>query len=265
MIKDVYAKTAFTQTGNPGGWFGCRYNMNPYRGCEHRCIYCDSRSQCYGVEDFDHVVEAKVNLPELLREELAKKKHKGIMGFGAMSDPWTYAERKMGLTRACLEVLCQFSWPVHLTTKSDMCLRDLDIISEIAKRSYINIVFTLTTADDALARKIEPGAPPPSERLEAMKILADAGVKTGTLMTPVLPYIEDNKENIRQVVQETAGAGGEFCIGYLGMTLRDRQRVYYYSKLDELFPGLRAKYEAAYGESYSCHVPGGAQLYDFFK
>lgn len=265
MIKKTTAKTAFSATSDPDGWFGCRYTINPYRGCEHRCIYCDSRSGCYGVEDFDRVVEAKVNLPEPLRRELAKKKKKEIMGFGAMSDPWTFAEREMKITLKCLEVLCEFSWPVHLTTKSDMCLRDINLLKEIDKRSYTNVVFTLTTADDAIAKKVEPFAPLPSKRLHAMEKMAKAGISTGTLMTPVLPYIEDNEENILKIIEGTKNAGGTFCIFYLGMTMRDRQRAYFYEKLDELFPGTRVKYEKRYGEDYGCSVPDHDRLYEFAK
>ena len=265
MIKPITAKTAFSTTSDPDGWFGCRYTINPYRGCEHRCIYCDSRSGCYGVEDFDRVVEAKVNLPELLRLELAKKKRKEIMGFGAMSDPWTFAEREMEITRKCLKVLCEFSWPVHLTTKSDMCLRDIGLLKEMDKRSFANVVFTLTTADDALAAKVEPYAPPPSKRLHAMESLAQAGISTGTLMTPVLPFIEDNEVNLLRIIEDTKNAGGSFCIFYLGMTMRDRQRAYYYERLDALFPGMRRKYEERYGEDYSCSVPGHDSLYEFAK
>ncbi len=265
MIKPITAKTAFIQTGDPDAWFGCKYTINPYRGCEHRCIYCDSRSQCYGVEDFDNTVEAKTNLPELLRLELAKKKSRGIMGFGAMSDPWTFAERKMKITKECLEVLCEFSWPVHLTTKSDMCKRDIDLLKEISKRSYLCVAFTLTTANDELAKKVEPFAPLPSQRLKAMEVLSKAGIKTGTLMTPILPFIEDNKDGIEKVINSTHDAGGSFNIGYLGMTLRDRQRVYYYNALDKFFPGMRALYEQSYGESYGCSAQNHNDLYEFAK
>ncbi len=260
MIKHTQAKIAFTTAKEPTFWFGCKHNINPYRGCEHHCIYCDSRSQCYHVEQFDEVVEAKMNMPELLKSELAKKRSKGIMGFGAMSDPWTPAEREIELTKRCLEVLKDFSWPVHLTTKSDMCIRDSELLGEIAKRSYCCVAFTLTTTDDTLAKKIEPNASPPSQRLKAMKRLADSGVKVGTIMTPILPFIEDGKENILSIITATQAAGGTFNIGFLGMTMRDRQRAYFYKKLDEHFPNVRKQYEREYGESYSCSVPNDKEL-----
>ncbi len=212
------------------------------------------------MEHFDDVVEAKVNLPNLLRNELAKKKNKGVMGFGAMSDPWTKAERKMRLTRQCLEVLNDFSWPVHLTTKSDLCLDDIELLSELAKRNYCCVNFTLTTTDDVLAKIIEPNAPLPSQRISAMKQLHEAGIKVGTIMTPVLPFIEDNEDNILQVIRGTHKASGTFCIGFIGMTMRDRQRVYFYNALDKHFPGIRRRYEKAYGDNYSCSPPDHQKL-----
>lgn len=263
MVKEVQAKGLLSAQKHPHLWFGVKYNMNIYRGCEHGCIYCDSRSECYGIENFDEV-SVKVNAAELLTEELSKKRGKGIVGTGAMSDPYTYAEKKYNLTGKCLEIIAQFGFSAHIVTKSDMILRDIDILKRISK-THMSVVFTLTTADDSLASKLEPGAPPPSKRLEAMKILSSEGVKVGTAMMPILPFIEDDEENIRDIVSKTAKAGGRYIIPAMGVTLRDRQRSYYYKKLDNIYPGLSRKYDAEYGSSYGCSSRDAKELYRIFK
>ena len=193
----------------------------------------------------------KVNAIELLEKELPRKRVKGTVGFGSMSDPYTFAERKYGLTRQALEVLLRHGFPAHLNTKSDLILKDADLLAEIA-RVHCSVCFSLSTTDDALARKVEPFAPPPSARLAAMRALAERGVAVGTCMMPILPLLEDNPENIHAIVEQTAAHGGGFIIPWFGMSMRDRQREYYYAELDRHFPGLREKYEKRYGLHYEC-------------
>ena len=154
------------------------------------CIYCDSRSQCYGIEDFDGEVLIKANAIELLRRELARKRIKGLIGTGSMNDPYMPLERSVRLTGRALEVIAEFGFPVHVLTKSDLVLRDLDTLLAI-NRTRAVVSFTITTADDDLARQVEPGAPPPSARFRAMATLAERGIPTGVLLMPVLPFLED--------------------------------------------------------------------------
>lgn len=241
MIREIKAKALLSHSKEPDSWFGIRYSMNIYRGCQHQCIYCDSRSECYGIEDFREVL-VKVNALELLRDELPRKREKGTIGTGAMSDPYGPLERGYNLTGQALQIISTWQFPLHLLTKSDMVLRDLDIIAAI-NRVQARISFTVTTADDALAAKLEPGAPLPSRRYAAMARLAERGVPTGVLLMPVLPFIEDNEENIRGVVERAADAGASYILAAFGMTMRDRQRTYFYQRLDELFPGMRRRYE----------------------
>jgi len=264
MIREIQAKTLLTTIKNPNGWFGVKYNMNIYRGCEHHCIYCDSRSECYQIADFDGELLVKVNAVDLLEHELAHKRIKGTVGTGAMSDPYTYAEKRYGLTGKALEVIARRGFPAHITTKSDLVLKDLPALQEIQRRQRASVGFTLTTTDDQQARQVEPGAPRPSARLAAMAQLAQAGVLTGTLMMPLLPFLQDNPENVRSVVRETAAHGGKFIVAWFGMSMRDRQRAYYYAQLDRLFPGLRARYEARYGERYNCPDPNASALEKVF-
>jgi len=130
MIKGIRAKVLLSHTRNPDAWFGIKYNMNLYRGCEHQCIYCDSRSECYQIGNFSDVL-VKVNAIQLLRKELASKRVKGTIGTGSMSDPYMPAEARLNMTGQALEVIAQFRFPVHIITKSDLILKDLDTLCEI--------------------------------------------------------------------------------------------------------------------------------------
>jgi len=152
---------------------------------------------------------------------------------------------------------------VHVITKSDLVLRDLDTLCEI-NRVYAAVSFTVTAAGDDLAKKVEPGAPLVSARLRAMRVLVEHGIHTGLTMMPVLPFIEDNEENIRQIVEQAHAHGAAYIMPSFGVTLRDRQRAYYYERLDEQFPGLRQKYERAYGDRYHCPVPDAERLTEVF-
>ena len=124
--------------------------------------------------------------------------------------------------------------------------------------------FTVTTADDALGKRLEPGAPVPSRRFAAMKALSELGILTGVTMMPILPFIEDNEENIRQIVTLAHENGASYILPAFGVTLRDRQREFYYKKLDRHFPGLRSRYEKAFGERYSAHALNRSKLGSLF-
>lgn len=263
MAKEILSKTILVRNKNPDAWFGVFYNMNIYRGCRHGCIYCDSRSLCYGIESFEELA-VKVNAVDLLRVELASKRKKGTIGTGAMSDPYNPAEQDYGLTRRALEIIVEYGFPVHVSTKSDLILRDTDLLLE-AKKVFASAAFTITTCDDGLAAKIEPRAPRPAERLRAMKKLAESGIYTGVLMMPVLPFIEDTEENISEIIEKARENGASFIIPWMGMSLRDRQRDYYYKSLDGLFPGLSDKYRRVYGNTYNCLSPDSGKLNRLFN
>jgi DNA repair photolyase len=251
MIKEIQAKTLLSRVKGPDDWFGLYYNMNLYRGCQHQCIYCDSRSECYQIEDFNHAVLIKVNAIDLLRLELPGKRVIGTIGTGSMNDPYMPLEADIQLTRRALEVIAGFGFPVHVITKSDLVLRDIDLLEEISRKTYAAVTFTVTTADDSLSKRLEPGAPVSSRRLAALRTLSQSGILTGVTLMPVLPFIEDTQENIRAVISMAHSSGASYILPAFGMTLRDRQRAYYYAKLDLLFPGLRLRYEKAFGGRYS--------------
>lgn len=263
MIKDIEAKTLLASHTKPDSWFGCKYNMNLYRGCQHQCIYCDSRSECYQIENFADIL-VKANAIDKLEEELSGKRKKGVICFGSMNDPYMPIEKERKLTRQALEVIQKYGFPVHMLTKSDLVVRDIDLLAEIAT-SYAAVSFTITTVDDDLARNVEPGASLPSKRLIAMKKLADGGIYTGVTMMPILPFIEDTNQNIEAVIRQSHKYGAKYILPWIGMTLRDRQRAYYYQKLDTLFPGVRRKYEQAFGERYECNSPRIGELMELTK
>ncbi|MBN2218910.1 MAG: radical SAM protein [Kosmotogaceae bacterium] len=261
-MREIIAKTVVSALS--GQYSGCRrFTYNPYRGCQHGCIYCDSRSECYGIDDFEDI-GYKSNAVELLKVELKRKREKGIISTGSMSDPYTPLEEKMEITKRSLLVIRDLGFGVQITTKSDLLLRDVDVLKDISKK-YCSVVFTITTSDDELANKLEPGAPSPSRRIEAVKTLSRAGIDVGIALMPVLPFIEDSTENILQVLTRGKAAGAKFIYPSMGMTLRDRQREYYYLKLDELFPGMSNQYKITYGNSYSCSSLKAKILTDYVR
>ncbi|NLG26728.1 MAG: radical SAM protein, partial [Chloroflexi bacterium] len=253
MIREIQAKTLLSHSKVPDPWFGIKYTMNLYRGCQHQCIYCDSRSECYQIENLADIL-VKVNAIELLDRELASKRTVGTVGTGSMNDPYMPVEATIGLTRRALQVLVKRMFPVHVITKSALVLRDADLLTEIS-RVYAAVSFTITTVDDELGMRLEPGASLVSERLAAMAALSARGILTGVTMMPILPYIEDTHANITAIIERASACGARYLLPGLAVTLRDRQRAYYYAKLDELFPGLRQTYERAYGERYEAPSP----------
>lgn len=263
MTTEILAKTLLSSAKQPDKWFGIKYTMNLYRGCQHQCIYCDSRSECYQIADFAEI-QVKVNALDRLSDEIRRKKVKGTIGTGSMNDPYMPVEVERRLTRGALRIISAAKFPVHIITKSDLVLRDLDILQEI-QRVYAAVSFTITRADDALSKKLEPGAPISSRRFAALKTLSENGITAGLTMMPILPFIEDSDENIRALVRMAGEAGAKYIIPGFGLTLRDRQREYFYAKLDRLFPGLREQYQRRYGERYWAESPRAACLAQIFK
>ena len=263
MIKDIQAKVMLNHLPQPDTWFGLKYSMNLYRGCQHQCIYCDSRSACSQIENFRDIL-VKTNAIDLLTAELARKRIKGTIGTGSMNDPYMPIEKKRELTRQALEVIAEQRFPVHVLTKSDLVLRDLEILRRISQ-VYAAVSFTITTADDVLGKKLEPGASLVSHRLRAMKTLVEAGIYSGVLMMPILPFLEDNEENITQIVKLAHAHGASYIIPAIGMTLRAGSRDYYYEKLDRLFPGVREKYESKFGYRYQISANNAHELERLFR
>ena len=247
-------------------WFGADYNMNLYRGCCHGCIYCDSRSDCYGIEDFDKV-RCKADAIKLLEQELRHKTRTGVIGTGAMSDPYNPFEKTELLTRRSLELIDKYRFGCVILTKSSLITRDKDLFTAISEHSPMMCKLTITTADDSLSRLIEPNVSLSSERFKALYELSSAGLFTGITLMPVLPFIEDTEANILKIVRRGAECGVRFIYPAFGMTLRGIQREHYLNSLDRLFPqsGLSEKYIQAFGNSYECISPSAEALWKCFS
>ena len=181
-----------------------------------------------------------------------------------MNDPYMPIEAGRRLTRGALQIIAAAKFPVHIITKSDLVLRDVDILQEI-QRVYAAVSFTITSADDALSKKLEPGAPVSSRRFAALKMLNENGITAGVTMMPILPFLEDSDENIRTLVRMAGEAGARYILPAFGLTLRDRQRAYFYEKLDRFFPGMSEQYRRRYGEKYWAESPRARRLGEIFN
>ncbi|QHQ59435.1 radical SAM protein [Anaerocolumna sedimenticola] len=261
-MQYIPAKTIVTKTKNTS-WFGTDYNMNIYKGCCHGCIYCDSRSDCYRVDHFD-TVRAKENALEIIRDELRRKIKTGVIGTGSMSDPYNPFEKELNLTRHALELADAFQFGIAIATKSSLITRDIDILQTMKEHSPVICKITITNTDDAVSGLIEPNTDSSSKRFEAIRKLSEAGIFAGILFMPVLPFINDNKENVINMVQLAKENGARFIYPAFGVTLRNNQREYFYEKLDEAFPGLKTKYISRYGDRYQCTSPNARELYRLF-
>lgn len=262
-MEFIKAKTILSKVKYGNEWYGVDYNMNLYKGCSHRCIYCDSRSNCYHIDNFD-VVRGKENALYILEQELSKRREKGVIGIGAMSDTYNPKELKYEQTRGALKLISKYGFGVSIDTKSDLILRDIDLLKEINSKNNVIIKFTITTPNDELSKIIEPNVCVSSKRLQAIRTLSDNGIFVGIMMNPVLPFITDKEEDIKMLVKLAYENGVKFIHTFMGMTLRENQREYYFEKLDKHFIGLKEKYIKYYGDRYNCVVPNYQKLYKVF-
>lgn len=239
--------------------------MNLYRGCTHGCIYCDSRSICYGfTHDFEDI-EVKQNAPELLEKALRSKRRKCMIGTGSMCDPYLPIEEKLRLTRRCLELIDQYEYGATVLTKSTRVLRDLDLLSSINQKAKAVVQMTLTTYDESLCKILEPHVSTTKERFEALLQFQKAGIPTVVWLCPILPFLNDTEENLRGILSYCieAGVKGIICFD-MGVTLREGDREYFYQALDQHFPGLKQRYIRTYGNTYALSSPNRDRLFQIF-
>ena len=250
----VDAKGILTASGGHTG-------MNIYRGCTHGCIYCDSRSKCYQFTHPFEDIEVKQNAPELLEKTLRSKKKRCMIGTGAMSDPYMHCEKELMLTRKCLEIISKYEFGLAIQTKSDLILRDIDILDEINRKAKCVVQMTLTTYDDELCSILEPNVCNTKRRIEVLEKMKEKGIPTVVWLTPILPFINDTEENVRAILNECVKVGVKGVIDFgMGLTLREGDREYFYDALDRNFPGVKQKYIEKYGNAYEIPSPNSRDL-----
>jgi DNA repair photolyase len=235
---------------------GFKWTINPYRGCQHACVYCFARSshEHLGFSsglDFQSRIIVKVNAPEVLREELRRPgwRHEFIL-VGTACDPYQQCETRYQLSRAILEALCQHCNPIGMLTKSHLVLRDLDLLQEFARRAPIRINFSVGTLDEEVWKKTEPGTPHPRKRLEALGKLAAAGVPTGIMLAPILPGLSDHREGLEEVIK-VAIAHGARSISPVVLHLRPGSKEWFMPFLREAYPHLMPQYAKLYRGPYA--------------
>lgn len=239
--------------------------MNIYRGCQHGCIYCDARSDCYQMDHAFEDIEVKENALVLLERALKAKRKPCMIGFGAMSDPYIPLEQELGMTRQALELIERYGFGVAIQTKSARILRDLDLLKSIQSRAKAVAQITLTTYDEGLCRLIEPNVSTTAQRIAALEELHKAGIPTVVWLCPILPFVNDTQENIRRIIDACATAGVKGILNFgMGVTLRSGDREYFYAQLDRKFPGLKECYIRTYGNAYEVPSPKSRELMKLF-
>ena len=250
---------------NVKGILSSTNGMNLYRGCLHGCIYCDSRSECYCMDHDFEDVEVKANALELLENNLKRKRSKCMLATGSMRDPQIPLENELKHVRKALELAYKYGFGFTLITKSNRVLRDLDLLTAINNKTKCVVQMTLTTCDENLCKKIEPNVSTTKERVAVLKKLHEAGIPTVVWLCPILPFINDTKENIKGILDYCIEAKvyGIICFD-MGVTLRKGNREYFYQQLDHLFPGMKEKYIKTYGVKYQLNSPNNNELMQLF-
>lgn len=240
--------------------------MNLYRGCTHGCIYCDSRSKCYRMNHDFEDVEVKLRADELLEHTLKRKRTKSMISTGSMTDPYIPLEEELKLTRRCINQIERFDFGLVIQTKSNLILRDIDILEKINKKTKCVVATTLTTCDEELCKLIEPNVSTTRERFEMLMEMKERGIPTIVWLSPFLPFINDTEENLRGLMDYCIKAEVYGIINFgIGLTLREGNREYFYENLDMKFPGLKEKYIEAYGNAYEVVSPENDRLMKIFK
>ena len=261
-FEEIQCKTLINRVQ---GGMPFRWTINPYRGCQHACIYCFARSthQYLGYnagDDFDQRIVVKINAPEVLREELRRPGwRRELIALGTSCDPYEPAERRYQLTRRILELLRDHANPVSITTKSALVTRDVDLLAALSKVADCRVNFSVGTLDDDVWRKTEPGTPKPIKRMEAMQELVEAGVSAGVLMAPIIPGLSDSPESLEAVVK----AASDHKAMYLApnvLHLRPGSREWFMPFLREAYPHLYPEHQQVYKSSYAPQEYTGAIL-----
>ena len=249
---EIECKSALNKVEGMGfGW-----SLNPYQGCAHGCHYCYARRyHAYRDldpgRDFEIELFVKTNVAAVLRRELRRRSWVGdLVAIGTATDPYQPVEGRYRLTRGCLEALADHNNPASLVTKGTLIVRDIDVLASMAAGSGVTVVFSLTTLDPGLWQRLEPGTPPPGQRLRAMASLVKAGVRAGVLLAPVLPGLTDDPANLEGLVSAAAAHGAQF-LGAQVLYLKGGTREHFLGYLRRHHPQLLANYQRLFPGSYS--------------
>jgi DNA repair photolyase len=235
--------------GMPFAW-----SLNPYMGCAHRCTFCyvrafEARADRPSGERYGASIRVKTNVAEVLRRELARPSwQREVVAVGAATDPYQPAEGRYRLTRACIEAFAQASSPFSIITRGPLIVRDIDVLTEAARRARVSVTFSVPTLDSEIWRRTEPGTAPPRQRLRALSRLVDAGIDAGVGMAPILPGLSDRPELLADVVREARAAGATGIWANL-LYLRPGTREHFLTALERDWPELLPHYEQLYDRS----------------
>jgi len=234
---------------------GFRWSLNPYMGCEHRCTFCyvrafERRADRPSDERYGQSIRVKTNVAEVLRRELARPSwRRELVAIGAATDPYQPAEGRYRLTRHCLEELAAARTPLSLITRGPMIVRDIDVLRDAARRAAVDVNVSIPTLDPEVWRRTEPGTAPPRQRLRAIRMLVDAGIKAGVGLAPILPGISDGADQLAEVVRAAREAGATHVWCNL-LYLKPGTREHFLEHLARDWPELLGDYQRLYRGAY---------------
>ncbi|MEA2718775.1 MAG: hypothetical protein QOJ39_639 [Candidatus Eremiobacteraeota bacterium] len=251
--SDVRAvETAAKSALNRVRGMGFTWSLNPFTGCIHQCVFCYARGthayrELDGVRDWGSALTVKVNIATVLRAELAGRAYRGEeIAIGTATDPYQALEGRYRLMRAILPALRDARAPFHITTRSPLIVRDLDLLAQCARRADVGVAISIATLDEALAHEIEPTVAPPRQRLRAVRALADAGIRVGVAVAPVLPDLTDSPDSLAAVVRAAADAGASH-VWHSALNLGTITRDAYFAFLAATRPELLERYTRLFG------------------
>ena len=263
MIQEIQAKTILNKKKKRDSWFLDEFTTNAYEGCSMNCLYCYVRGSKYG-ENMEDKLSVKINAPEVLEKQLqfrVKKQQYGFVVLSSATDAYMPVDAKYGMTKKFLELFLKYRFPVHIITKSDLILQDIDLLKKIDEQAILPddlkisldrgtlITFSISSLDRSITDHLEPGAISPIKRLEAMQKIKEAGFVTGLNCLPILPFISDSEEKIEEMIFTAKKYGADYVlIG--GLTLLGQEeassKTLYYKFLERYHPHLVQQYKSLY-------------------
>ena len=255
--EELVIRQILLRAKSPYKWFGIDYEVNMYGDKQGMRID-------FGGYAIENEILPIQNAVEILNKELASKPENHLIGIGQITEPYNHLEPQAKLTSKALELIDDYQQGVVIFTRSDSILADIDRLKKIAKKATVRVIMAISTMNDDVAKKIEPLSTTTQQRFKALQKLANEGIKTGILMMPIVPYINDSEDNIRQIIEKAKDVGCEFIYPSFGMILTEERRQRFYEMIDREFPGLRNVYMDHYGSKRSCQSPQASKLKKIF-